>query len=285
MAQGNLVLAASENYMPGVRALIRSFRHYHEGLYRIYVLSVGLNPDSVAWIEKHASTVVVPIKQEDLDRGQVWAGQYPRYAFAAELAGPTALLDADLFFTADISQWFRLADQGWIVCAARGMNVRYEKAYAEIYGEDLLDVFNPRCVCCSPLVMDPEVHGTVLRKVYQGRVADSRTSDLDLQAIWLYRLGKAENMIVLPVQQTTGVHHFQIKPDTGVEWRAGRIMTRDGLICYTVHGKWWDPGWLSDLLPQVEKYSGGNDETMRLAASSKELLHREFLRWTTGEDQ
>jgi hypothetical protein len=50
-------------------------------------------------------------------------------------------------------------------------------------------------------------------------------------------------------------------------------------LCQTVHGKWWDPAWLQDLMPTMERYLRDEqigDKGRRIVEESIDLLERKF---------
>jgi hypothetical protein len=61
-------------------------------------------------------------------------------------------------------------------------------------------------------------------------------------------------MICMPPYAFTGIHHWQMKPETGVIEKGDLLLSGTEEQIYMVHGKWWDQGWLQDLVPTMERY-------------------------------
>jgi hypothetical protein len=67
-------------------------------------------------------------------------------------------------------------------------------------------------------------------------------------------MGKYNKMICMPPYAFTGIHHWQMKPETGVIEKGDLLLSGTEEQVYMVHGKWWDQGWLQDLVPTMAGY-------------------------------
>ena len=67
-------------------------------------------------------------------------------------------------------------------------------------------------------------------------------------------MGKNKKMLCMPPYVFTGIHHWQMKPDTAVMKKGDALVSGTEETVYMVHGKWWWNGWLQDLEPTMLKF-------------------------------
>lgn len=278
----HLVVSASKGYEPGLTAFLRSFKHYHtnENI-NVHVLTLEMNdlklPDwcirkALDWVEHPAG-----------GRNTAWSTKIPRFKYAAELDGIVMLCDADMFFCSSVLPWFKIAETGLIVAGSNGSNTRYHEEWRKKYKLPVPDFYNYKTICSVPTVLDTKLHGQVWKDLYTHKMSGGEGADFDLQNIFMTIHQKQPHIIALPSQQTTGIHHFMLKPDTRVVSFEGKLVTRDGLEVYIVHGKWWQTGWRENLVKKMEGYCKGNDSCVNGARQSSAILYAEFKRWSEGE--
>ena len=63
-------------------------------------------------------------------------------------------------------------------------------------------------------------------------------------------------MLTMPAYTFTGIHHWQIKPETSVRVKGGHFLSGTEEQVYMCHGKWWDEGWRADLERTMDRYFG-----------------------------
>ena len=288
----HIVVAASRGYEPGLRAFLNSFEHYHSEYpkqIKVHILGLELSSEFLAELQverwgEHSYMQYVPLDwvEHGGQRNTAWSTKIPRFKYGAELQDIVMLADADMFFCSNIEHWFKIAETGLIVAGSNGSNVRYHKGFREKYKLPVPDFYNYKTVCSVPTVMDTSLHGQVWLDLYEHKMAGGEGADFDLQNIFMTIHKKQDQIVALPSQQTTGIHHFMLKPDSRVIRVDGRMVTRDGLEVYIVHGKWWQDGWYNNLLVKMEHFCKGNAVCVRGAADSRSILKEEFERWANA---
>jgi len=289
----HIVVAASRGYEPGLRAFLNSFEHYHHPQASwsrqtdgTVAIPINVHVLTLDWddleLPNWCNRVKLPWVEHGGQRNTAWSTKIPRFKYGAELQDIVMLADADMFFCSNIEHWFKIAETGLIVAGSNGSNVRYHKGFREKYKLPIPDFYNYKTVCSVPTVMDTSLHGQVWLDLYEHKMAGGEGADFDLQNIFMTIHKKQDQIVALPSQQTTGIHHFMLKPDSRVIRVDGRMVTRDGLEVYIVHGKWWQDGWYNNLLVKMEHFCKGNAVCVRGAADSRSILKEEFERWANA---
>jgi len=284
----HIVVAASGGYEPGLRAFLNSFQHYHPIGFaddhsrhiQVHLLTLEMDDFEAPFVCNH-----VPLEWVEHPKGgrnTAWSTKIPRFKYGAELDGIVMLCDADMFFCSNIEHWFKIAETGLIVAGSNGSNVRYHKGFREKYNLPVPDFYNYKTICSVPTVMDTSKHGQVWLDLYEHKMAGGEGADFDLQNIFMTIHKKQASIVALPSQQTTGIHHFMLKPDSRTIRVDGRMVTRDGLEVYIVHGKWWQDGWYNNLQTKMEHYCKGNGACVKGSDDSRRILKQEFERWSNA---
>lgn len=282
----SIVVAGSRGYEPGLRAFLNSFEYYYSGSgIKVHLLTFNLEEEFLEEIEKNYLKVHSTDAQmfKGYERNSAWGTKIPRFKFAAELSGVVMLADADMFFCSDAMEaYFRIAESGFIVAGANGSNFRFHEDWRKKYKLDVPDFFDYRTITSVPTIMDVGRHGKVWTDLYDYKLNIGIGADFDLQNIFMVMNNKMKDLIVIPSQQVTGIHHFMLKPDTRVIRKEGRLVTMDGLEVFMVHGKWWQDNWKNNLMTKMEsycqKYCQG-ERCIRGALDSWRILDEEFKKW------
>ena len=260
------IIAASENYLPGLKALLNSIE-VHQPDADVILLSFNL-PDSFVvdfaplMCRKDFPSHNKFIEFSESD-DQVHGTAIERFKVAAEVAkdyDSICLMDADMFLLEDCSTFFDVAAAGFIVTGSNGMVVNFNRDYQDRYGVDLGsdDYVYTKVHTSVPIFID-QSNIDWFAALYNSRRIDHWDDFLYLNLIGA-KMGKDKKMICLPPYQFTGIHHFQMKPETRLVEKGGKILSATEEQAYMVHGKWWDEAWLQDLMPTMERYL--NDENM-----------------------
>jgi len=86
------------------------------------------------------------------------------------------------------------------------------------------------------------------------------------------RMNKYPRMLVMPPYTFTGIHHWQMKPETAVFEKAGLLLSGTEEQVYMVHGKWWDKKWLLGLWDTMERYLQTEDMGGRCERKTKRAI-------------
>ena len=290
----SIVVSASKGFQPGVVAFLNSFEYYHKNSnIKVYLLGLGLDED---WLDKHVryrDYVEIVTLGMDNNPGKpniAWSTKIPRFKFASGLSGVVMMCDADMFFCRNMEMYFDIAETGIIVGGANGSTFYFGKDFAKRLGEPI-DCFWPKTMGSVPTWMDVDKYGYIWRNIYESKTKSNAFCDFELVNIHIIQNieindRKPDKILILPAQQVTGLHEFQLKPDTRVFLKHDKLVTHDGLEVLMVHGKWWQEGWLSGILRNMDKYCntqrGNAPKCLKGAKESWQLLKDEFEKWSTG---
>lgn len=292
MKKQAIVVAASKGYTQGLSAFLASYDRYHRKEKEIFILDFDLTPDFVdVQSRKYKYINFIPtnaeVFPEPYAKNPAWATKIPRYKFASELSGCVVMLaDADMFFCANIDMYFEIAAAGFIVGGANGSIINYGPAYWELFGEEI-DPINYKTIGSVPTILDVDTFGYIFREVYNKKVAISNEgrkspADFDLINMSILKYGVSDKVLPIPSQQVTGLHHFQLRPDTRIIERNDKLITSDGLEVLMIHGKWWQPNYLNGMRVAMERYATriGSDTCLTWSKHSIKLILEEFNQFT-----
>ena len=100
-------------------------------------------------------------------------------------------------------------------------------------------------------------------------------------------MGKYHRMLTMPPYAFTGIHHWQMKPETAVFEKAGLLLSGTEEQVYMVHGKWWDEKWFDGLWIVMQHYLQVENMGRRCERKTKdaiELLKTKFNYYLNGEN-
>ena len=253
------IIAYTDNYIPGFTALKNSI----------------LKHTPVDIIEHHGTSVEdTAIKRFDI---AVQVG--PEY-------DAICLMDADMFLTSDCSLFFEVAAKGFIVTGSNGMVIDFNEAYQKRYDVKVVDSLHLKVHTTAPIFLSPNDLDWFDR-LYNSRRIDHWDDFLYLNILGL-EMGKDKRMLCMPPYAFTGIHHWQVKPETSARMAGDKLISGTEEIIYMVHGKWWDEGWVSDLDLVMSKYF--KNETMGLKCQQRtkdsiETLQRQFDYYRSGSER
>jgi hypothetical protein len=281
--QYNCVVSASKGYQPGLSAFIHSFRHYHKDAgIKLYVLDYDLEPE---FLEQHINPEDEVIKISH-PKGNIWACKIERFRVASEIGGVVGVFDSDMWFCGSMLNYFKIADgAGLIVGGANGSNIRFDERYEESYKMTIPNTYNYKTITSVPTIMDTTVHGDIWSSIYKHKEEIGTGADFNLLNIFLIKYNKIDDVVVIPAERVTNIHHFMLKADTGVIMKEGMLLTKNGLQVLMVHGKWWSGDYVENLMKPMPKHFarlgavGVNTRAYQEALKSRQLLLDDFHRW------
>lgn len=253
MAKYAFVVAASTNYIPGLVALFNSLKRL-DNEHDVILLSFRI-PD--AYLHTLADYPYKIRVVESDGESQQKATAIERFNVACDLGNEydsICLLDADMFLEANVDVFFLAASKGLIVTGSNGMIINFNKGYQDQY----------ECYLEKDEWPYPQIHTSVpifidgsnfdwFDELYKSRRIDAWDDFLYLNLLGI-KLRKYEKMICMPPYAFTGIHHWQMKPETAAMEKGELLLSGTEEQIYMIHGKWWDEGWLQDLVPTMERY-------------------------------
>jgi hypothetical protein len=282
MTRFAFITAASENYLPGLKAFFNSLvdnSHRDD----VILLSFRLPKDFLEWLKTLPFEVRIV---EMLGGDQVQETAIERFRVAAELGKDyeaICLVEGDIFLVANNQLWFDLAAKGFIVTGSNGMIVNFEKGYQKQYNIDLgVDNYiYPKVHTTVPIFL-PSSDLDWFSTFYNGRMNARSFDDVFGLNILGIKMGKDKRMVCMPPYCFTGIHHFGVKPETGWMDKDGLILSGTEEQVYMIHGKWWDEGWRSDLPRTMELYfkrEGMSGKSCQRVYNSIDLGYKLFRKY------
>lgn len=278
------IIAASENYLPGLKALLNSI-DIHQPDADVILLSFNLPEDFLIDFNYEESGDCIHHVIHSQGDDQVHGTAIERFKVASEFAkdyDSICLMDADMFLLEDCSTFFDVAAAGFIVTGSNGMVVNFNRDYQDRYGVDLGsdDYVYTKVHTSVPIFIDKS-NIDWFAALYNSRRIDHWDDFLYLNLIGA-KMGKDKKMICLPPYQFTGIHHFQMKPETRMIERGGEIMSGTEERIYMTHGKFFDKGWFSDQIKTMQGYIKNecySDKQKQMVKDSIQLLACRFLHY------
>ena len=271
-----IVVPASENYLPGLTALLNSIE-YHKIDADVLLVSFRLPENYLERIQE-AFDFQINIVKTDEGESQVLQTAIERFKYAVEYGkqyDSICILDADMYFMANVDVYFQIASKGFIITSHNGMIVNFNKEYQKKYGVDLGSKEYPylKIHCTVPTWVGPQDLDWFDRLYNSKRIDDF--DDLLFLNVLGIAMGKDKRMISLQAFQTTNIHHFCVKPVTGII-RKGNLITSgvEGEML-SMHGKWWDEPYYKDIATTMERYF--KDEMLGNRQKEQMLNSREIV--------
>jgi hypothetical protein len=284
------VMGASNNYLEAIVALFNSM-YEHNNYADIHFINWNIDPEFF----KDYSEIIKGRFNINLynstSKVQGIGTAIERYALAYRVADcyeAICVLDADMFFTNDVTLFFEIASKGFIVTGSNGMMVDFDKAYQEYYN----------CYLGADNIPYPKIHTSVPIFVSEENTKwfielwESIRKDHFDDFLYLNMLGikndLTRKMLCLPPYYFTGIHHWIWKPETSIRVKGGSIVAGTEELVYSIHGKFWDEPWKRDQMETMRKYLIDNDmgnKCNSFVNNSMDLMVSEFsrLRDLTGD--
>jgi hypothetical protein len=247
------VFAASENYHPGVMALINSIKDkmpYADICLYLYKYS---EEKMAAFAD--AQGIYIEFADETKDQQKSTA--FGRYKYAADLTDKydsVCLIDADMFVTADCYTFFDVAKHGFIITGSNGMVVNFNRAHQEKYGIDLgVDNYIYTKIHTSVPIFINKDNRIWFDEFVEINEAGQLDDFLGLNLLGI-SMAVYDKMICMPPYMFTGIHHWQVKPATRVFRIQDTLMTKTEEQVYMCHGKFWWENYIKDMMMPMESY-------------------------------
>jgi hypothetical protein len=282
VAEYAFVVAASADYLPGLRTLLNSIEAVGaEADVLLAEHDIPLNVLVDLQVRHPNLCVVTRPLAESVVQGTALERFRLAYQEGSEYRA-VCLMDADMWLTADPRRFFEVAAAGFIVGASNGMIINFGRAYQEQYQCFLdppheVDCVYPQTHTTAPIFLGP-CDLDWFEALYSSRRIDSWDDFLYLNLLGI-KLGKSDHMIILPPYTFTGIHHWQVKPETSVREKAGLLLSGTEEQVYMIHGKWWDQAYREAMLSVMAPYLEGEqmgEKCCRRTAEAVDLIYRKF---------
>ena len=132
-----IVVAASENYLAMLNALLNSIDYYHIDA-DVLLVSFRLPQEYLNKIQEIFDFQINVVKSDG--ESQVQGTAIERFRYAVEYGkqyDAICLLDCDMFFVDDVARYFFAASKGLIIVGANGMQISFTKEHQMRYKIDL----------------------------------------------------------------------------------------------------------------------------------------------------
>ena len=285
MSKFAYVIAASQGYKDGLVALLNSLAE-HSATAHIELVSFRLEEEFLEQIRGRGGVTIH--ETGDCEKGQVEATAIERFRVAYEVApeyDALCLMDCDMFQTCNCDTFFDVAAADFIVAGSNGMVINFNRVHQDRYDVDLGsdDYPYPKVHCTAPIFLSAE-NTDWFEALYNSRRIDSWDDFLYLNVLGI-TMGKDKRMIVMPPYAFTGIHHFHVKPVTGVMDKAGTLLSGTEEQVYMCHGRYWDDAYNAGLLEVMEGYFRNEElgeRQQRQAQNSLDATLRYFEHYYHG---
>lgn len=276
------VVAASDNYLQGLVAMLNSMQ-FHGMTADVILIPWKLPDEFLKGLGKYRFNIrVVP---NDVEH-QVLATAIERFRVAYQL-GPDyeaiCLLDADMYFHNPVDLFFDVAAKGFIVTGSNGMIIDFGTGYQQHYGVDLRSPTYPyaKVHTTAPIFISPPDLNW-FQALYDARRVDHWDDFLYLNVLGIL-MEKPKRMICMPPYAFTGIHHWQMKIETGIIRKSrDLVLTGTEEPIYISHGKFWDESYCSDQLNIMLSYIkdwGMGEKCEQRAEDAGKILVEEFQKY------
>jgi len=248
------VVGASDNYLQGLTAMFNSLE-YHGSTADVLLIPWKLPEEFLNGLSRYSFQVrLFPNEIQH----QVLATAIERFRVAYQAGAEyeaVCLLDADMFFLDNVDLFFEIAAKGFIVTGSNGMIINFNTGYQNQYSLDLGQPEWPykKVHTTAPIFISPSDLDW-FEALYSARRVDSWDDFLYLNILGI-KLGKYKNMLCMPPYAFTGIHHWDLKVETGLVRKSSEIVlagTEEAV--YMAHGKFWDESYCKDLLNVMHQY-------------------------------
>lgn len=286
------VTAGSENYVAGLKAQINSINHWHENA-EIILLAWRLPQKFLGTLP--GNVIVIESQHEHQVQGTAIERFRIAYDFA-EYYEAICLLDADMFLTANCDLWFEAAAKGFIVTGSNGMIIDFDSEYQKKYHVDLGVPSYPyfKTHTTVPIFIS-EADMDWFKMLYEARRVDSFDDFLYLNILGI-KLEKDKKMICMAPYMFTGIHHWQVKVETGIYLSSlSPPLSKGGITqplvlsgteeqVFMMHGKWWDAAWRNNLWTVMEPYLRDHDMGNWCGMRVREAIELEYRQFCFYRD-
>ena len=304
MAKNSFLVAADLAFFPALNALLNSLDYigYND------VINIILFKDTpLDYLDHIQNKVGYEIKKipfrEDIYRdtfGGMKTDYMKRYRYyiASQICydyNAICFLDVDMFFVRNVDIFFEIASRGIMLGCAKTGKTRYgvNPSYY-IDGKDPLpnSIWNDKDICCCPIFFNHAFHN-VFHYVWYGYTTElGRMKASDLFAINQSVLvndskySSYSRLITMPCQSWVGTNEVMLKPYTRVVEKEGQLISENGDLVYSVHGKWFSEGWHNgqrlhmDRL--IDSQLGGSQHWKNQYKTSMNHIFKWFLKMAIG---
>ena len=225
------IIAYTDNYLPGFTALKNS---------------IGIYNSDCDLIVHHGNSV----EDTAIKRFDIAVKEGPKY-------DAICLMDADMFLEEDCSLFFEIAAKGFIVTGSNGMIIDFNEEYQKRYDVKIKDTLHFKVHTTAPIFLSPNDLDW-FERLYNSRRIDHWDDFLYLNILGI-EMEKTERMLCMPPYAFTGIHHWQVKPETSARLIRDTLISGTEEQVYMVHGKWWDKPWVDDLSIVMSRYFENED--------------------------
>jgi len=278
------IVAASSNYLGELNALFNSI-DYWEIDTDVVLLSYKLPEDYLKRIQEVFDFNIKIIQAPEGEQIRMTAIE--RFRVACEEGKnyeAILLLDADIYFTANVDLYFDVASKGFIITSHNGMIIGFGKSYQRDYNVDLgvpdypyVKVHSTVPIWLSPKDLD------WFKALYDSREMDNFDDLMYLNVLGI-KMGKNKRMLSLQAFQSTNIHHWSMKLETGLIRKGDLVLTGVEGENLSVHGKFSMEAYYKDLMKVMDGYlkdEGFTEKRHReKVLKSREIMLEEFMKYT-----
>ena len=289
MSKYAFMVSASRHYLPGLKALLNSIKeHGGDADVVIYVTPNVDGIRSALNLSAYCSNreIIWSISEGVNSKVEMVVGRFKEFAERGREYDAICLLDADMFLTANVDLFFDLAMSNFIVAGSNGMIINFDKEYQKRANIDLGVNNYPyaKVHTTVPLFLGSDDFDW-FELIYEKWTTEG-LDDFLLMNVAGISLRKNLRMIAMPPYTFTGIHHWQMKPETAVFEKAGLLLSGTEERVYMVHGQWWVKGWVDGLWETMQRYFVAEDigkKGIEKTRKAIDLLQSKFDHYYKGD--
>ena len=277
------ICAASSNYLPGLNALLNSIDHWKIDT-DVILLAYHLPEEYLKRIKEVFDFNIRIIQAPEGEQTRMTAIERFRIAYTEGVNYEAILLlDADFFFMTNVGLYFKVASKGFIVASRNGMIINFNEEYQKRYQVNLgaKEYPYPNIHTTIPIWLSPQDLDW-FKRLYHSRRVDGFDDFLYLNILGIV-MGKDKKTICLEPYSVSNIHHFSLKPVTGIIKKGKLLLNGLEGEMISMHGKWWDKGYYDDLAKVMEHYlkvEKLGEKQKRGTLESRKIILEEFMKYT-----
>lgn len=252
-----LVMACNK-YVPETNALLNSL-DYVGNTNDVYLFCYNFPEDYLTKLAATKWTYHLHIKIIPEEEARQFGGVgeivcRKRYWYAAEIGelySGVCVLDADMVFTRDPWQFFKIASMtGFILGVHKEQNKIYDHDHHKVKGQFIFDptFVNDKDLCNCPLFIDAKRYADPLRRSWE-IFADGfpetnfKAPDMDAMNLCFLEAGLHDRIIKLSNHAWLGTNESILKPYTRAVMKDQGLFTENGQEIFSFHGQFYKKKW------------------------------------------
>jgi hypothetical protein len=287
------LVAADYKYIPELTALLNSLE-YVGNVHDVHIVGVNLTKEFKEQLPLLSYQAILhEISEEEVQesRGISEVVCRKRYWYAAEYGKDykaVCILDADLIFNRDVTQFFVIAEKtGFILGPTKEQNKVYDDDHHLVDGKWIWNFprghYNERDMCNCPVFLDANFYADPLQFSWEiFHKHGFKAPDMDAMNMCFIDYAGPGSIVRLAGLQWLGTNEQMLKPYIRAVERHGKLYTECGLEIYCYHGHYYHSKWRECQLANrhhcAQGYLKASECSDDMAIGAMALLYSNFIK-------